>query len=326
MNALRVTEVNLDAQLNASTQNYADSLRPTNSNIITVDQLEYGVNYFRNRDFIFGQTFAVDVQPRTLSDGITPQPGVIEFAHELGIEQEQLIMPKLDNHTANVLVVDSPSQLQYIAAEGRNVGYDENINTTFIDALIIKESEETRDYVLAVGGADCPTVIGSAILIDGTRVIFGVHAGRKGCLGGIVENTAERLLSIGVVPGTVNIAVGPGGQTLELPLAIIEKEAGANQHPDTLDIWQESIAGEHSSIASKEHMVIYDNQADVIRRAQLAFQDLLAQDGMTIIDANTLTVPGLKSYRATTIAKKVGDIDSEQSKVGRNALFTRFYY
>ena len=71
-------------------------------------------------------------------------------------------------------------------------------------------------------------------------------------------------------------------------------------------------------------MVIYDNQADVIRRAQILLGPILAVNGSSIIDANTLTTQGLRSYRAMSVADNLNDKQMQQEKMGRNALFTFF--
>lgn len=327
MNSLRVTDTHPNAQLNTSTHLTADLLRPRTGAVLDIDQLSPGLNYFDMYGHsVFGQTLGLDVQGRALDDGVTPQPGIVDFARQLCIQQDQLVMPRLDQHTTDVLVVDNRDQLLYDTAEGRVVGYNPAKDTTYIDALIIKESPETAGMVLGIAGADCPAIVGSARLQDGKRVIFGIHAGRKGCLGGIVENTAVALLEQGVIAGSVRIAIGPGGQTLELPLSVVQKEASANKHVASVGIWKQSAVSRFNAIDTRNPMIIYDNQADVIRRAQLAFGGLVAPSGCTIIDANTLTDRGLKSYRATTIAKAAGDHATVQEKTGRNALFTRFYW
>lgn len=324
MNSLAVSEVNSNAQLNTSAQRTVDYYRPILGTVIGLDQLQTGINYFSNNGFMFGQTLGIDVQGRTETNTQSPQPGIVAFAHELGVMQEKLVMPRLDAHTNKVLVVEDQTTLQYDQSQGRTVGFDSKEDTTLIDALIIKETPETKDVVLGIHGADCPAIVGSAELADGTRVIFGLHAGRKGCLSGIVENTASELIKLGVVPGSVRIAIGPGGQTLELPIETIKKEASINEHIETSNIWEQSAMISYSKVASGEDMVIYDNQADVIRRAQLVFGPLLADAGCTIIDANTLTSEGLRSYRAMTIASSAGDEVRKQEKFGRNAIFTRF--
>lgn len=327
MNSLRVTDTHPNAQLNTSTHRTAELLRPKAGNIISASELGIGINYFgmygRN---VFGQTYGIDVQGRTLEDGVTPQPGITEFAQNLGVRPDQLIMPRLDKHTTKVLVVKDRDQLCFVAAQGCSVGYDRTTDNTFIDALIIKENPETSQMVLGIHGADCPAIVGFAGLSDGTKVMFGLHAGRKGCLGGIVENTANVLLQMGVVSGSVRMAIGPGGQTLELPLDTVQAEAAVNSHDSTQGIWKNSAVVRYNGADSRKPMIIYDNQADVIRRVQIVFGDLglLAPSGCYVIDANTLTDEKLKSYRASTIAKAAGDEASVQNKFGRNALFARF--
>lgn len=324
MNSLRVHEVNNNPQLNTQTHDYARRLRPLDgATVVESAELLKGLNEFIVGNSIFGQTFDMDVEPRS-DDGDNPQAGIIAFADTLGIRQNQLIMPYLAKHTTNVLVVSDDEQLRYFPSEGRKTGYNADSDSIEYDALIIKKNQQTKQYVLAITGADCPSVIGSAQLDDGSEIIFGIHAGRKGCLGGIIENTAAELRKLGVKSGTMSILVSAGGQTLELPLSMIEAEAQQNNHTETADIWQQSVVTTYSRLDSRQENVIYDNQADAIRRTQLAFNDLLAEDAFAIVDANTLTERGLKSYRGLTIAKKAGDILTAEDKIGRNAIYTRF--
>ncbi|MBP9812999.1 laccase domain-containing protein [Candidatus Saccharibacteria bacterium] len=321
---MNVSEINSNSQFNANTQRTVDLLRPRCTNLINYNQLEYGINYFENNGFIFGQTRGINVQAIELEDGTTPQPGIVNFAHELGISQDKLVMPRLDRHTNKVLVIESASRLVHDKSQGRTVGYDPEHDTTYIDSLIVIESPETEGIVLGIHGADCPGIVGSGKLNNGNRFIFGLHAGRKGCLSGIIENTARELHRLGVINGSVRIAIGPGGQTLELPIETIQKEAATNQNQSTTSIWKESAVISYSKLSDRKKMVIYDNQADVIRRAQILLGPILAVNGSSIIDANTLTTQGLRSYRAMSVADNLNDKQMQQEKMGRNALFTFF--
>ncbi len=324
-NTAGISPTNKNVHYNAGILRAGEITRHLEGCVVKESDLTPGINYFENHGFRFGQTAYIDVQPIASTDQELPQPGIIQFAKDLGIRQDQLVMPKLDRHTNKVLLVNSQKELKLERLEGRSVGFNLEENNTFIDSLIIQETEQTKDIVLAITGADCPSVVGRALLDTGDRVIFGIHAGRKGCLGGIVENTAEKLKVIGVLPGTVQLAVGPGGQALELPLETIEQEAALNLSSLTQDLWHKSSVISYSTRTDRKTMVIYDNQADVIRRTTISFNNLLASDGLSIIDANTVTSDRLKSYRAMTIAANSNNEVLKRSKIGRNALFTRFY-
>ena len=324
MNSLRIHDVHTNPQLNTQTHQYAKQIRPEKGRIIRTSELHPGLNEVIINGHVFGQTFDIDVEARS-DDGVHPQAGIINFAAKLGIAQDKLVMPYLSDHTTNVKVISSPESLRYYPQEGRVTAYDYASESRSFDAVIITESDATQDYVLAITGADCPSVVGSGFLSNNTRFIFGIHAGRKGCLGGIIENTAEQLIEMGVEPGSVNLIIAPGGQTLELPLSVLDNDSQHNKHISTHDIWKESVVTSYSDIATKQRNVIYDNQADVIRRTLLAFGSLIENDeSVAIIDANTLSEPGLKSYRGQTIAKNNNDVPTVQLKSGRNAIYTRF--
>lgn len=320
-----ISPTNKNVHYNSGVLRLAEIGRPLSGYVLNSSDLDPGINYFENNGFIFGQTAEINVQPIPLFEENEPQPGITEFASELGIEQNQLVMPRLDKHTNKVLLVNGLDDLLYEQSEGRSVGFDSKENDTYFDSLIIQESEHTKEIVLAITGADCPSVVGKAVLDTGNRVIFGIHAGRKGCLSGIIEKTADKLNIMGVLPGTIQLAVGPGGQALELPLKTIKQEAELNEFSETKDLWALSTITKYSMLSNKQEVVVYDNQADVIRRTILSFGDLLSPNGLSIIDANTVTTDGLKSYRAMTIASKIEDESLKNQKIGRNALFTRFY-
>jgi copper oxidase (laccase) domain-containing protein len=326
MNSLRVSEIHPDSQLNTNTIRTANTYRQDaigDNTVVSAEQLKKGINYLTVAGVTVGQTFAIDVEPRS-DDGQNPQPGIIAFAKELGILQEQLSMPRLSQHTTNVLVVEGLKELNFTPEEGRLSGFDEETGSEFFDSLIIKRTTETEKLVLAITGADCPSVVGQAQLSDGTEVLIGIHAGRKGCLGGIIEKTADALRALDIIPGSLRLVVGPGGQVMELPLEVIEKEALQNSYAQTAEVWHDSITVEYSKIDTRKSTVVYDNHADVVRRTRLVFDGLFATDGLAVIDANTITTEGLKSHRAKTIAASKEDSLAVDSKLGRNALFTRF--
>ncbi|NVK20040.1 MAG: peptidoglycan editing factor PgeF [Methylocystaceae bacterium] len=71
-----------------------------------------------------------------------------------------------------------------------------------LDALVTKEP-----YIaLGILTADCAPVLFSD---DDNRVIGAAHAGWKGAIGGVLENTVEAMVSIGAERAKIKAAVGP---------------------------------------------------------------------------------------------------------------------
>jgi len=71
-----------------------------------------------------------------------------------------------------------------------------------LDALVTKEP-----YIaLGILTADCAPVLFSD---DDNRVIGAAHAGWKGAIGGVLENTVEAMISIGAERAKIKAAIGP---------------------------------------------------------------------------------------------------------------------
>ena len=73
------------------------------------------------------------------------------------------------------------------------------------DALIT----DRPDIALGVLTADCAPVLFSGRKEDGSPVIGAAHAGWKGALGGVLENTIAAMEGIGAVRGAITAMIGP---------------------------------------------------------------------------------------------------------------------
>lgn len=107
------------------------------------------------------------------------------FKKTLGIESNFIVFPK-QKHTKNVRIVSD----QF-----------ENLEET--DGLITNN----KDLFLGIVTADCLPII----FFDKSKEIISViHAGYKGILNGIFEETFLKLKSLGSDPGNILVGVGPG--------------------------------------------------------------------------------------------------------------------
>ncbi|MDO5661458.1 MAG: peptidoglycan editing factor PgeF [Brachybacterium sp.] len=104
-------------------------------------------------------------------------------------------------HSADVLVVDGPAP-----SHGPS---------QVADAMVT----DRRDVALAVMVADCLPVL----LVDPEAgVVAAAHAGRRGLLDGVLQNTVRAMADLGAVPERVCAAVGPSacGSCYEVPEAM----------------------------------------------------------------------------------------------------------
>lgn len=73
-----------------------------------------------------------------------------------------------------------------------------------------------RDVALAIMVADCLPVL----LVDPVAAVIGAaHAGRRGLLDGVLEETVDQMVRLGAEPGRISASVGPGicGACYEVP-------------------------------------------------------------------------------------------------------------
>lgn len=108
-----------------------------------------------------------------------------EFAQKLGVQVSALIIPR-QAHTTNVAVINSPAPAVL-----------DNV-----DALVT----DRKDIVLCINTADCVP-----LLLHDTKagVIAACHAGWRGAVNGVVQNTVAAMLSLGASPEHIQAAMGP---------------------------------------------------------------------------------------------------------------------
>jgi len=110
----------------------------------------------------------------------------------LGLAPERLA-GLYQTHSANCLVIDSQTQTQYLNPETR----------PHADGLVTG----LDNIGIAILGADCLPIL----FADKKAGIIGAcHAGWRGALSGIIENTVDAMCSIGAHLGDIVMVIGPG--------------------------------------------------------------------------------------------------------------------
>ena len=106
-------------------------------------------------------------------------------SNKLCVEPKNLFLMN-QSHSNKVVVIDDKSN------------YEQRINS---DALITTK----KNIAISVLTADCVPVL---IYDEVNKIIGCIHAGWKGALGGIIENTINEITRIGT-NGKINVAIGP---------------------------------------------------------------------------------------------------------------------
>jgi YfiH family protein len=107
------------------------------------------------------------------------------FAHAIGVDPQAIILPS-QAHTSTI------QEVSFI---------EKNLSHT--DAIITK----TKKLVLGVVTADCLPLI---FYDTKEKIVAVVHAGYKGILAGIIENTIKRFKLLGSNPKNILTGIGPG--------------------------------------------------------------------------------------------------------------------
>lgn len=128
-------------------------------------------------------------------------------AKNLGVEPDHLLTVHQE-HTANAVVADEPWN-----PEGSPVA----------DAL----ASNTGGLALAVLTADCVPILFAE---PENRVIAASHAGWKGALTGVIENTIETMIKLGAARKSIVAAVGPciGAKSYEVGPEFVERLVSAD--------------------------------------------------------------------------------------------------
>lgn len=94
-------------------------------------------------------------------------------------------------HTADVITVTEPCTESW-----------DNQNAPVADAMVTS----TKGIALGILTADCVPVL---LADTKTKVIGAAHAGWKGAIGGVIENTVAAMANLGATPETMMAAIGP---------------------------------------------------------------------------------------------------------------------
>lgn len=231
------------------------------------------------------------------------------IAESLGIGLEDIVSFSSANHTNEVIIIDSHEGITRVdeitnLKNGlkETAGWSEpklpssdndpsGLKRGEYDGIILVGADKFKNKHLLVTGADCTPVALRGKLQSGEEFISVVHGGRKGTMTGIMENLSKRLHWLGVVPGSVQMFVGPAAQKIELPTEVMEEEGADNNS------WRaQSISDEYTVGAAKR--VLYNNQYDSTRRLVEGLG--LSPENVHIINADTVNqdyAGSLHSYR-----------------------------
>jgi copper oxidase (laccase) domain-containing protein len=227
-------------------------------------------------------------------------------AEELGKDISDIILINAKNHTNETVVVDSIDGLdpytedhtEHQAVKSarkvlhwtvplqppeNNPSLGSKIAT--YDGIILV-GKHLADKLILITGADCTPVGIRGMLKSGEPFVAGIHAGRKGTLTGVIENAVRRLHFLGVDPRTTEVFIGPAAQEIELPLELIEQEAGQDTS------WRNFVSESYESQGTK---VVYNNQLDTTRRVQEQLG--LDPSQIHVVDVDTVADPRTHSFR-----------------------------
>ena len=145
-------------------------------------------------------------------------------AENIGMNTENLFTMN-QTHSNKVVVVDSTNK---------------HIKRVSADALVTNQ----KNIVLSVLTADCVPLL---IYDEVNQIIGSVHAGWKGALGGIIENTFNEILKINR-NGKINVAIGPC-------IGVNNYEVGQDFYERFI---QESIKNKNFFLLSKKDKLLFD--------------------------------------------------------------------
>ena len=145
-------------------------------------------------------------------------------AKNIGMNTENLFTMN-QTHSNKVVVVDSTNK---------------HIKRVSADALVTNQ----KNIVLSVLTADCVPLL---IYDEVNQIIGSVHAGWKGALGGIIENTFNEILKINR-NGKINVAIGPC-------IGVNNYEVGQDFYERFI---QESIKNKNFFLLSKKDKLLFD--------------------------------------------------------------------
>ncbi|MBI4030515.1 MAG: peptidoglycan editing factor PgeF [Proteobacteria bacterium] len=131
---------------------------------------------------------------------------------------------------------------------------------------------------LGILTADCAPVLFTGQTAAGRSVIGAAHAGWKGALGGVLENTLKAMLAKGAAPGSLRAAIGPciGPQSYEVDAGF--RDAFLNDNARCGEFFQQAGKPGHFMFDLPGYVEWRLSQAGIMHVANVA-RDTCADEG-----------------------------------------------
>ena len=147
-----------------------------------------------------------------------------------------IVAKNIGMNTENLFTMNQTHSNKVVVVNNTN----KHIKRVSADALVTNQ----KNIVLSVLTADCVPLL---IYDEVNQIIGSVHAGWKGALGGIIENTFNEILKINK-NGKINVAVGPC-------IGVNNYEVGQDFYERFI---QESIKNKNFFLLSKKDKLLFD--------------------------------------------------------------------
>ena len=147
-----------------------------------------------------------------------------------------IVSENIGMNTENLFTMNQTHSNKVVVVNNTN----KHIKRVSADALVTNQ----KNIVLSVLTADCVPLL---IYDEVNQIIGSVHAGWKGALGGIIENTFNEILKINK-NGKINVAVGPC-------IGVNNYEVGQDFYERFI---QESIKNKNFFLLSKKDKLLFD--------------------------------------------------------------------
>ena len=129
-------------------------------------------------------------------------------------------------HSAKVVTVDTPWPHD-----------DKNAHAPEADGFVTK----TPGITLGILTADCMPFL----FADANACVIGAaHAGWRGALGGVLENTIEKMVSLGAKPENIKAALGPCLRQLNFEVGLELVDAFTDKHPEAEQFFTSGVSDE----------------------------------------------------------------------------------
>ena len=147
-----------------------------------------------------------------------------------------IVSENIGMNTENLFTMNQTHSNKVVVVNNTN----KHIKRVSADALVTNQ----KNIVLSVLTADCVPLL---IYDEVNQIIGSVHAGWKGALGGIIENTFNEILKINR-NGKINVAIGPC-------IGVNNYEVGQDFYERFI---QESIKNKNFFLLSKKDKLLFD--------------------------------------------------------------------